>query len=350
MAATRLSRLGAPLIRPTRKLLLPRGLAAATAINPFTYQESLFNVPETKATVLKNGMTVATEDSGIDTCTVGLWIDSGSRFETEKTNGVAHFLEHMAFKGTNRRTQTQLELEIENMGGHLNAYTSREQTAYYAKVFSKDLPQAVDILSDIILNSTLGQGEIERERGVILREMQEVDTQIEEVIFDHLHSVAYQGTPLGWTILGPTENIKSISRDDLVSYISTHYIAPRMVLAGAGGVDHQELVSLAEKHFAGLPSSSKSFDVGHCKYTGSEVAIRNDDMPYAHIAIAVEGVGWSHPDYIPLMILSVLVGNWDRSLGSNTQMASKLAQNIASAPGARSFLSFNTCYTDTGLW
>ncbi len=139
---------------------------------------------------------------------MGIWIDAGSRFESEKTNGTAHFLEHMAFKGTSRRSQTDLELEVENMGAHLNAYTSREQTVYYAKAFSKDLPKAVDILSDILQNSTLGEAEIERERGVILREMQEVETNLQEVVFDHLHSTAYQGTPLGRTILGPSENIK----------------------------------------------------------------------------------------------------------------------------------------------
>ncbi|CAH3187442.1 unnamed protein product [Porites evermanni] len=108
------------------------------------------------------------------------------------------------FQGTKNRSQTDLELEVENMGAHLNAYTSREQTVYYAKVFSKDIPKAVDILADIIQNSLLGEAEIERERGVILREMQEVDTQLEEVVFDHLHATAYQGTPLGRTILGPT--------------------------------------------------------------------------------------------------------------------------------------------------
>ena len=202
-----------------------------------TYQQSLLNVPETQVTTLSNGLRVASENAGGSTCTVGLWIDAGTRYEEEKTNGVAHFLEHMAFKGTKRRTQMQLELEVENMGAHLNAYTSREQTVYYAKSFSRDLDKSVDILADILQNATLGEREIERERSVILREMEEVDQQVEEVIFDHLHSIAFQGTPLGWTILGPTQNIKKINRQDLVNYISTHYSAPRMVLAAAGGVD-----------------------------------------------------------------------------------------------------------------
>jgi mitochondrial-processing peptidase subunit beta len=146
-------------------------------------------------TTLSNGLTVATESqSGAQTATVGVWIDAGSRAETDKTNGTAHFLEHMAFKGTNKRSQHALELEVENMGAHLNAYTSREQTVYYAKSFSKDVGASVDIISDILQNSKLDNAAIERERDVILREQQEVDKQTEEVVFDHLHSVAFQGT------------------------------------------------------------------------------------------------------------------------------------------------------------
>ncbi|CAB3997972.1 mitochondrial-processing peptidase subunit beta-like, partial [Paramuricea clavata] len=320
----------ASLLRKSSKATLARCFGTSTA-----YQESLYNVPETKVTTLPNGLKVATENSGIPTSTVGLWIDAGSRFETEENNGVAHFLEHMAFKGTKRRTQLQLELEVENAGAHLNAYTSREQTVYYAKSFRKDMAQAVDILADIIQHSKLGEQEIERERGVILREMQEVDSQLEEVIFDHLHATAYQGTALGRTILGPTENIKSIKRDDLLAYINKHYSAPRMVLAAAGGfdclycagVDHDELVKLAEKQFSGLRSTYEETDVPEpCRFTGSEIRIRNDDMPFAHIAMAVEGCGWTHPDYFALMVANVLVGNWDRSFSGAHNVSSKLAQ------------------------
>merc|ERR1711884_207161 len=208
------------------------------------------NLPPTDVSVLDNGMRVATEDSGVPTASVGLWIDTGSRYETAANNGVAHFLEHMAFKGTAKRSQTQLELEVENLGAHLNAYTSREQTVFYAKCLSNDLPQAVEVLADILQNSKLGEQEIERERGVILREMQEVEMNLQEVVFDHLHAVAYQGTPLGRTILGPTQNIKSITRNDIVDYIKSHYKGPRRVLAGAGGVNHGDLCAMAEKYFA----------------------------------------------------------------------------------------------------
>jgi len=317
-----------------------------------SHEQLLHNLPETRVTTLSNGLRVATEDYGLPTCTVGIWIDAGSRFETEKTNGTAHFLEHMAFKGTSRRSQTDLELEVENMGAHLNAYTSREQTVYYAKAFSKNLPKAVDILSDILQNSTLGEAEIERERGVILREMQEVETNLQEVVFDHLHSTAYQGTPLGRTILGPSENIKSITAKDLRDYIKTHYKAPRMVLAAAGGVNHDELVKYAEQHFGGLSSDNNTEvqSLQPCRFTGSDIRVRDDDYRLAHVAISVEGTSWSDADTIPLMVASTIIGSWDRSMASGGNVGSRLAQASGQHNLCHSFQAFNTCYADTGLW
>lgn len=209
---------------------------------------------------LPNKFRVASEYRPGETATVGVWIDAGSVFETPENNGTAHFLEHLAFKGTKNRTKEQIEVEIENMGGQLNAYTSREQTVYHAHVFKKDVPKAVEIIADILQNSNLKEEDVERERSVILREMEEVESQTEEVIFDHLHSVAFQETPLGFTILGPERNIKGIKRDDLLNYIKTHYTAPRMVLSAAGAVDHDQLVQLAEKHFSGLsPETAVDF-------------------------------------------------------------------------------------------
>merc|ERR1739848_502771 len=314
--------------------------------------EFLLNVPPTDISVLDNGMRVATENSGASTATVGLWIDTGSRYENASNNGVAHFLEHMVFKGTEKRSQTQLELEVENMGAHLNAYTSREQTVFYAKCLTSDLGNAVEILADILNNSKFGEQEIERERGVILREMQEVEMNLQEVVFDHLHAVAYQGTPLGRTILVPTKNIQTITRDDLVHYIKTHYKGPRMVLAGAGGVNHEELCQLATKHFGKITDTYEAevpLDL-KCRYTGSDVRVRDDSMPFAHVAIAVVGCGWTDPDNLPLMIANTIIGSWDRSMGGGANNSSPLAQYCAEKGFAHSFQSFNTCYKDTGLW
>ncbi|KAL0264538.1 Mitochondrial-processing peptidase subunit beta [Diplodia seriata] len=313
---------------------------------------------KTESTTLSNGFTIATEHSPwAQTSTVGVWIDAGSRAETDKTNGTAHFLEHLAFKGTQKRTQQQLELEIENMGGHLNAYTSRENTVYYAKSFNSDVPNTVDILADILQNSKLESSAIERERDVILREQEEVDKQLEEVVFDHLHATAFQGQPLGRTILGPKENIQSIQRDDLTNYIKTNYTADRMVLVGAGGIPHAQLVDLAEKHFASLPaappaglSSIAAAQKAKPDFIGSEVRVRDDTMPTANIAIAVEGVSWKDDDYFTALVAQAIVGNWDRAMGSSPYLGSKLSTFVHNNNLANSFMSFSTSYSDTGLW
>lgn len=163
------------------------------------------------------------------------------------------------------------------------------------------------------------------------------------------------GQPLGRTILGPKQNILSIQRDDLSNYIKTNYTADRMVLVGAGGVDHDELVKLAEKHFSGLPVSANPIKLGqvaHGKsdFVGSEVRVRDDTMPTAHIAIAVEGVSWSSPDYFPMLVMQSILGNWDRALGASPLLSSKLSHIVQSNNLANSFMSFSTSYSDTGLW
>lgn len=220
-----------------------------------------------------------------------MWIDAGSRYENERNNGVAHFLEHLAFKGTRNRTQQGLEVEIENMGGHLNAYTSREQTVYYAKVFKNDVPKAVEIISDILLNSLLDEGAIRRERDVILRESEEVSKQYEEVLLDHVHEAAFLGNGLGRTILGPEENIRSLTRQDLESYIKTHYTSDRIVIAGAGAVEHKQLVELTDKYFGKLtrsPADGSTLLFEPAVFTGSDKRIRYDSMQVSGLRMTVD--------------------------------------------------------------
>jgi processing peptidase subunit beta len=216
----------------------------------------------------------------------------------------------------------------------------------------------VDILADILQNSKLEPSAIERERDVILREQEEVDKQLEEVVFDHLHATAFQNQPLGRTILGPKENIQSISRDDLTSYIKTNYTADRMVLVGAGGVPHSQLVDLAEKYFSKLPAYNPDAQNNAAArgieskpdFVGSEVRIRDDTLPTANIAIAVEGVSWKDDDYFTALVTQAIVGNWDRSMGNSPYLGSKLSTFIHDHKLANSFMSFSTSYSDTGLW
>jgi processing peptidase subunit beta len=309
-------------------------------------------------TSLSNGLRVASQQTPDETLTVGVWIDAGSRFETQDNNGTAHFLEHMAFKGTKRRSRIQLEQEIENMGGHLNAYTSREQTVYYAKCFKQDLRQGVDILSDILQNSTLDQHSLDFERGVILREMEEVEKTTEEVIFDRLHLAAFHNSPLGYTILGPVENIQSISKDQLRQYIQQNYTSDRMVLCAAGPVDHKEFVGHAEDLFGSYqpsPKDQQGSKDARPTFCGTELLYNNNDTPLAHFAIGYEGVPWTHPDSITFMVMQSIIGNYKRGEGlvpprlSGNRLTNSIANNMD--PNLiDSFAAFNTCYKDTGLF
>ncbi|KAL2675235.1 hypothetical protein Neosp_011417 [[Neocosmospora] mangrovei] len=326
-------------------LNLSRGLrnrAGLSAAAPLTRGFATpSTVGKTQTTTLRNGLTVATEHSPFaQTSTVGVWIDAGSRAETDETNGTAHFLEHLAFKGTAKRSQQQLELEIENMGGHLNAYTSRENTVYFAKAFNSDVPQCVDILSDILQNSLLEQSAIERERDVILRESEEVEKQVEEVVFDHLHATAFQHQPLGRTILGPRQNIRDITRTELVNYIKNNYTADRMVLVGSGAASP----SSGPKNSAYLLSKQKA------DFMGSDVRVRDDAMPTANIALAVEGVSWNSEDYFTALVAQAIVGNYDKAVGQAPHQGSKLSGWVHKHDIANSFMSFSTSYSDTGLW
>lgn len=226
---------------------------------------------------------------------------------------------------------------------------------YYAKSFKEDAHKTVEILADIIQNSKLETDAIDREREVILREQQEVDRQLEEVVFDHLHATAFQGQPLGRTILGPKENILSIKRPDLVDYIDKNYKADRMVLVSAGGVPHEQVVELTEKYFSNIKPSDTPVCLGSPRssrpdFVGSEVRMRDDTLPTAHIAIAVEGVSWKDPDYFTALVAQAIIGNWDRTMGNAPHLGSKLSSFVHKYQLANSFMSFSTSYSDTGLW
>uniref|UniRef100_A0A3Q2CQY4 Mitochondrial-processing peptidase subunit beta n=1 Tax=Cyprinodon variegatus TaxID=28743 RepID=A0A3Q2CQY4_CYPVA len=305
-------------------LSLRRGQASVS------YAQSLAGVPETQLTALDNGLRVASEDTGHATCTVGLWISAGSRYESEKNNGAGFFLEHVAFKGTKKHPQTALEQQVEAMGAHLSAYTSREHTAYYMKTLSKDLPKAVELLSDVVQSCSLNEAEIEQQRNVVLRELEEVEGNLQEVCLDLLHATAYQGTPLGQSVLGPSSSARNLTRQDLVDYINSHYKAPRMVLAAAGGVNHEELVGLAKSHFSGVSFEYEGDAVpvlSPCRFTGSEV--RHGFFFFSSLTQTLLIFLFQSPDTLHL--------------------SSRLARLAVEDKLCHSFQAFHSAYSDTGL-
>src|SRR6201981_1208428 len=209
----------------------------------------------TQLSTLANGLRVATDRADtVDTVSLGIWVDVGKRHETADINGVAHFLEHMAFKGTERRSALAIAEEIEAVGGHLNAYTSRESTAYYAKVLKEDVPLALDILADILQHSTFEPEELERERTVILQEIGQANDTPDDIIFDHFQECAYPDQAMGRPVLGRPEIIRRLGREDVVTYLRDHYGARRMVLAAAGNLEHEQLVDLADTLLSELPA------------------------------------------------------------------------------------------------
>eukprot|EP00172_Hildenbrandia_rubra_P000953 Plantae.Rhodophyta-Hildenbrandia_rubra.ctg15456.p1 GENE.Plantae.Rhodophyta-Hildenbrandia_rubra.ctg15456~~Plantae.Rhodophyta-Hildenbrandia_rubra.ctg15456.p1 ORF type:complete len:502 (-),score=103.33 Plantae.Rhodophyta-Hildenbrandia_rubra.ctg15456:336-1841(-) len=315
----------------------------------------LHEVP-TKVTTLPNGLRVASETNPVGVATVGIWIDAGTRFEAEETNGAAHFLEHCIFKGTSSRSQRSLEVGVEDIGAHLNAYTSREQTVYFARAMKGDVGYVMELLADILQNSDISESAVNREREVILREMEEIDGVPEEVVFDYLHETAYQGSPLGRNILGPVENIQKMTREDLKSYVRTHYKPHRMVLAGAGDIEHEELVKMAEKLFGNMkadpnPVTAADLVAANPSYlVGSDIRHRDDDMPLAHFAVAFESCGWAHPDAVSFMVLQALMGDYDPSVSSSDCSSYRIKRRISEFPHAKKVTTFNTTYSDTGLF
>ena len=206
-----------------------------------------------RSQTLSNGFTVATEFiPNFKTAALGIWVRVGGRHETLEQNGIAHFLEHMAFKGTKKRNSLDIAEAVENVGGYINAYTSREVTNYFCRVLSEDVELAMDVISDIVLNSTIEPTELDIERSVILQEIGQSNDTPDDIIFDWLQETAYPRQPYGRSILGTTQNIKNLSREDLLNFTRTHYSPNKMILCAAGDINHESIVDFGEKYFSDL--------------------------------------------------------------------------------------------------
>ncbi|WP_425456134.1 M16 family metallopeptidase [Aliishimia ponticola] len=276
---------------------------------------------------------------GLSSAAVGIWVTAGARHERAEQNGIAHFLEHMAFKGTARRTALQIAETIEDVGGYINAYTSREVTAYYARVLGEDVPLAVDVIADILLNPEFDPKEIEIERGVILQEIgQALDTP-DDVIFDWLQEKAYPEQPIGRTILGPSERVSAFSRDDLAGFVHEHYGPDQMILSAAGAVDHDALCKMAEDLFGGLPPRGH-LDADPARFEGGETR-EVKDLEQAHFALAFESPGYRSEDFYTAQVYASILGGG---------MSSRLFQEIREVRGlCYTIFAQAGAYADTGM-
>ncbi|MGD9617473.1 MAG: M16 family metallopeptidase [Alphaproteobacteria bacterium] len=295
----------------------------------------------TALATLPNGLRIVTDRiETVDTVSLGLWVDVGTRHESPELNGVAHFLEHMAFKGTERRSARAIAEEIEAVGGHLNAYTSRESTAYYAKVLKEDAPLALDILADILLHSTFDPAELERERAVILQEIGQANDTPDDIIFDYFQERAFPDQAMGRPVLGTPEIIGRLSRDAVVAYLQNHYSASRIVLSASGNLDHDRIVALAETLLSALPEE-RPVRTEPARYVGGDHR-EERELEQLHLVLGFPGTPLGDPDYYAAAVLSTAFGGG---------MSSRLFQEVREKRGlVYAIHSFAHGYRDGGLF
>ncbi|GAA0778674.1 insulinase family protein [Roseibium denhamense] len=296
---------------------------------------------DVKTTKLENGLTVVTDRMPhLKSAALGVWIRTGSRVETPDQNGITHLLEHMAFKGTKTRTARGIAEEIEAVGGELNASTSIEHTNYYARILAEDMPLAVDLLADILQNSTFDPQELLREQHVILQEIGAANDTPEDQVFDLFQEAAWPDQAIGRPILGTPETVQKFDRDMLNNYLRARYRGPDMVLSAAGAIDHDALVALAREKFSGFDSAPVERE-SPAKYAGGET-LRTKDLMEAQVLIGFEGKPYKADDYYAIQILASVLGGG---------MSSRLFQEIREKHGlCYAIYSFHWAFSDTGLF
>lgn len=290
-------------------------------------------------TKLDNGLRIITDTvPEMETVAVGVWADVGTRHEDLAHNGVAHMVEHMMFNGTPTRTARQIAESIEDVGGQINAYTSREITAYYVHLLKHDLPMAMDILSDILQRPTFPDAELEKERGVILQEIGMTNDTPDDVVFDHYQETAYPDQALGAPILGRAEIIEGMKKETLYDYVHRFYTPEKLVLSAAGNVDHETFVHMARTMFSDLPPITKQ-NYSPALYKGGEVRIEKD-LEQSHIVLGFQGIGREDPDYFSAIMLGTVLGGG---------MSSRLFQEVREKRGlVYSIYSSHSSYHDDG--
>ena len=290
---------------------------------------------------LKSGLTLITDyiDS-VETVSVGMWNKVGARNEHKSVNGVAHLLEHMAFKGTKTRSALDIAKEVEMVGGAVNAYTSREITAYYMKVLKEDIGLSIDIISDILQNSTFDPKELDRERGVILQEIGMYLDTPDDVVFDKWQEVAYPDQPMGRSILGKSDIIKTISRDQVEGFMKSYYRPEKMIFSVSGNFNESQVIELVEKHFQNLPQGNDSH-APESVYKGGEFR-QDKDLEQVNLILGFEGVDFYSDLYYPTAVYSTVLGSG---------MSSRLFQEIREKRGlVYSISSYTSSFSDSGIF
>ena len=297
---------------------------------------------EIEMTTLPSGLRVITDHvPTVDSVALGIWADVGTRHEDLAHNGVAHMVEHMMFKGTPTRTAPQIAEQIEDVGGHMNAYTSREITAYHVHLLKEDAPLAMDVLSDMIQHPIMPDEEIKRERQVILQEIGMTNDTPDDLVFDEYQQTAYPEQALGAPILGRFDVVSSIKRDVMMDYVQRYYTPKRLVISAAGNIKHNDFVAMATEKFSDLPQDSHQKKVTTADYHGGEHRTEKE-LEQSHIILGFQGLSRLEDDYYAAVMLSTIMGGG---------MSSRLFQEIREKRGlVYSIFSFHSPFQDDGIF
>ncbi len=290
---------------------------------------------------LPNGITVATDTMpDVRTASLGIWVAAGARYEDENEHGISHLLEHMAFKGTKKRTALQINEQIENVGGELNAATGIEVTSYYSRLLGKDMSLAFDILSDILTNSSFEQSELAREQSVIVQEIGGAADDPGDLVFDVFQETAFPGQAIGRPILGTPDTVRSFTPEKIRAYMAKRYRGAKMIVAAAGAVNHEELLAAAGAALASVPAGDAP-KTKKASYTGGS-AIRARKLEQTHLVLGLEGLSYHSPERFAMQAFVNLVGGGG---------SSRLYQEIRERRGlCYSIQAFHSSYQDAGLF
>lgn len=292
-------------------------------------------------TTLSNGLRIITsERPQLETVSLGAWVKTGSAYEIKQNNGISHFLEHMSFKGTNTRTALQISEEIENVGGQSNAYTSREFTAYYAKMMKEDAELAVDVITDSLLNSTFPEEELVKERDVVIQEIKQTIDTPDDIVFDYFQETAFPDQALGRSILGPQDTVRNFTKNTLLNYINTNYGADNMVFCAVGNIKHQDFVNMVKSRMLKFDKKT-NFTIEKQTYQGG-FFIEKRPIEQSHVVLGFNGYPYKSDHYYDLAVLSMILGGG---------MSSRLFQEIREKRGlVYSVYSFTASHTHAGLF
>ena len=297
---------------------------------------------EFNKTVLSNGLTVISEKiESVRSVSVGVWIKTGSRYEEMQDNGIAHFLEHMVFKGTKRRSALKIAQSLESLGGSLNAFTGKEVTCYYAQSLDNHLKQVIDVLSDMLCNSLFQPKEIEKEKMVVIEEIKSVKDTPEDYIFDIFQEKLFPNCPLGNPILGTEDSVSQFNKNRLVSYLNKFYSTKNTVISAAGNVEHDKLVQLVEKYF-NLPQTENNLKATKANDAAMESFEIHQQINQAHLCMGNAGIAFTSKMRYPLLLLNTYLGG-----GMSSRLFQKLREKNGLAYSVYSFIDF---YKDTGLF